>query len=175
MTVLPCVGKGIIIPTKEVLLFLKLPMYLSHKSGPNLQHQIFQCFSYYIFLQLAFPYIDYAPALFLQQPVVFLVTNDIAANFLFPIFWIVFWPYKVFAPLVAVPETPIHKYHSLILGQYNIRFSGETAIIFTIAKTFEKQVLPDQLFRFCIFVANSGHVVASCFRRMYICPSVIPP
>ena len=36
-------------------------------------------------------------------------------------------------------------------------------------KPLKKQVFSNQFFRFCIFTANSRHIVSALFRRMHIC------
>ena len=99
---------------------------------------------------------------------IFSIALNVGAYFLFPKFRIVLRPHKIVTTLMPMPETTVYKDHRLIFGKNNIRFSWKTSVIFSVSESLRKQVFSDKFFWFSILSTNTGHIIASGFRRMDI-------
>ena len=99
---------------------------------------------------------------------VFSIALYVGAYFLFPKFRIVLRPHKIVTTLMPMPETTVYKDHSLIFGKNNIRFSWKPSVIFSVPESLRKQVFSDKFFWFSILSTDTGHIIASGFRRMDI-------
>ena len=93
----------------------------------------------------------------------------IGFNFYFPEISIIFWPYKILAPLMPMPKTPINKYNCFIFWKHNIRCSRQSPVIFTIAKTSGKQVLSHKCLWLGVFATDLRHIIATIFLGFDIC------
>ena len=99
---------------------------------------------------------------------IFSIALNVGAYFLFPKFRIILRPHKIVTTFMPMPETTVYKDHSLIFGKNNIWFSWKPSVIFSISESLRKQVFSDKFFWFSILSTNTGHIIASGFRRMDI-------
>lgn len=64
---------------------------------------------------------------------------------------------------VHVPEASVNKYDSPVLRQDYIRFSRIAFVVFAVAQTSGKQVLPYDAFRLCVGAFDGLHIFVSLF------------
>lgn len=124
----------------------------------------FQWLRYVLLFQLTFPHINHPAALFLKQPVISLIPADIRLNPFFPELRIALRPHKIPAPLMPMPEAPIHKHHRFVLRQHNIRRARQPPVILPVPQPIGKQKLPHRLLRLRILATDPRHIVTSYFR-----------
>ena len=75
---------------------------------------------------------------------------------------------KVTATLVTMIKAAMNKYYCLVFGEYYIRFTGQFFIVKSITKAVSVEKLADNEFWFSVFAANTAHIVAALFGRMYV-------
>ena len=80
-----------------------------------------------MFLYFTFPYDDYVPSSFFQQSVVSLIPVHICIYFLFPELLIAFWPYKIPASIMFMPEAAIDEDTGPVFTEYNVRAPGKAS------------------------------------------------
>lgn len=69
---------------------------------------------------------------------------------------------------MSVPETAVNENDRLVFGEDDIRMTGVSAVVLSIAKAATEQVFSDDFFRLCIPALNAGHVVASLRSCMIV-------
>ena len=89
---------------------------------------------------MSFPDDNCVPAEAAQLDAFFDVALFVAFYFLLPELAIALGHYKVFAVFVAVPETAVDKYGSLVFAQDNVGCAGELAHVDSVAVTARVQV-----------------------------------
>lgn len=119
--------------------------------------------------QLTLPYDNDIPTLTFQNLIVLFIAAYIGLYFLFPEFCVTFWPDKIFAAFMLMPETTVYKNYVSVFWKDNIRLSRIAGIIFSVPESAGEKILPYDFLRFGIFAADSGHIVASGFFGMIIC------
>lgn len=73
---------------------------------------------------------------------------------------------------MPVPEAAVNKDHSLILWQYNIRFTRQVLYVQAVAKTVGMQKLSYQHFRFGILTLYAAHVITARFLAVHVCHTI---
>ena len=64
---------------------------------------------------------------------------------------------------MPMPKATIYKNHYLIFGKNNIWLSWKPDIIFSIAESFRKKILSDQLLWLSVLTPYPRHIIASSF------------
>lgn len=118
--------------------------------------------------QFAFPNHQYFPPQCLHGFQLFLVVCFVAVNFFEPPIGSGFWYYKIFAVVVTMPKTSMHKNHRFVFRQYNVWFARQVFYMQPKAITLCMQKLSHQYFRFRIPAFNAAHVVAPRLRAVHI-------
>jgi len=95
---------------------------------------------------------------------IFIIPVDIRLNLFFPELRIALRPHKIPAPLMPMPEAPIHKHHGFVLRQHNIRRARQPPVILSVPQPIGKQKLPHRFLRLRILATDPRHIVTSYFR-----------
>ena len=61
--------------------------------------------------------------------------------------------------VVSVPKTPVHKDASPILPQHQVRMSGQSFMVQSIAKSLSPQIMPHHHLRLSILSVNGSHII----------------
>ena len=119
-------------------------------------------------LQFTFPYHDGMPS-HLSQPVQHLmVPLPVPPDLLYPEPGVRFRYHIIFAPLMSVPEAPVHQNTGAIFPQHNIRFTRQPRMIEPIPESPTPQKFPDKNLRFGILASDCRHIMVALLYGHFI-------
>ena len=98
-------------------------------------------------LQFTFPYHDGMPSHFSQPVQHLMVPLPIPPDLLHPESGVRFRHHIIFAPLMSVPEAPVHQNTGAILPQHDIRLARQPRMIEPIPESPTPQKFPDKNLR----------------------------
>jgi hypothetical protein len=98
----------------------------------------------------AFPYQNYLPAELFKLFNIAGISGLVRFNLGFPEFRTSLWQSEILT-VVSVPETSVHKNHSAVLGQNNIRFSREVSHMQPEPVSCCMKGSADKQLRLCVF------------------------
>lgn len=129
------------------------------------------CLSFYLCLDVAFPYTYHFPSGKTEINNVGIVTGYVHGYLMTPEVNICFRQPVIFATLMTMPEATIDENNRLVFLKHNVRRAGQFGIIDTIAQTSGEKILPHNHFRLSILSLDSSHAVATLLRCHHICHS----
>ena len=118
--------------------------------------------------QLAFPYRNAMPphhSQFLLHPLVPLL---ITYYLCMPVLCSRLGHHKQPAPLVSMPEAPVHKDARPVFPQHYVRFPGQSRMVEPISKAMSPQEFPHQHFRLRILALYRSHAPVPLFRSQFV-------
>ena len=116
-----------------------------------------------------FPNTYHVPSHYFQYCRVGNIASLIMRYFPFPKLDIAFRHLEMTASLMPMPETPVHKDHSLIFLQHNIRRARQFSVADPIAQSPGEKILPYNHFRLRIPPLDSRHAMVALFRCHSVC------
>ena len=101
-------------------------------------------------LQFTFPYHDGMPSHFSQPVQHLMVPLPVPPDLLHPEPGVRFRHHIIFAPLMSVPEAPVHQNTGAIFPQHDVRLARQPRMIESIPESPTPQKFPDKNLRFGI-------------------------
>ena len=114
-------------------------------------------------LQFTFPYHDGMPSHFSQPVQHLMVPLPVPPDLLHPEPGVRFRHHIIFAPLMSVPEAPVHQNTGAIFPQHDVRLARQPRVIEPIPESPTPQKFPDKNLRFCIPASYCRHIVVALF------------
>ena len=101
------------------------------------------------------------PAGIIQKLQVAAISFDIFLEFLGPELHPGLWHISILTSRVTMPITSVNEYYRAMLGQHDIRFSGQVFSVQAKSIPHSMEQGADDHFRFCIFRPDAAHVPAA--------------
>ena len=93
----------------------------------------------------------------------------VAVNLLLPEFGVCLGHYKVFATLVAVPETAVDEDDGAVFAQHYVGGAGQALDIYAVAVAVGVQVTSHNQFWFCVLALDARHALVPLFFCHSVC------
>ena len=113
--------------------------------------------------ELAFPYHNHLPAVFVQNLVVLTVAFTISVDFCLPKRSVALRHTELVSTIVAMPKTSIHKDGCAVTAQYHIGFAGHAAHIEPVTVASLPQPLAHLQLRLGVSAVNMRHTSMTLF------------
>ena len=114
-------------------------------------------------LQFTFPYHDGMPSHFSQPVQHLMVPLPVPSDLLHPEPGVRFRHHIIFAPLMSVPEAPVHQNTGAIFPQHDVRLARQPRVIEPIPESPTPQKFPDKNLRLGIPAPYCRHIVMALF------------
>ena len=118
--------------------------------------------------QFAFPDNDGMPSHFSQPMQHLMVPLPVPPDLLHPEPGVRFRHHIIFAPLMSVPEAPVHQNTGTIFPQHDVRLARQPRMIEPIPESPTPQKFPDKNLRFGILALNCRHIVVTLLYGHFI-------
>ena len=113
--------------------------------------------------QFTFPDDDGMPSHFCQPMQHLMVPFPVPPDFILPELGIRFRHHIILAPLMSVPEAPVHQNTGAVFPQHDVRLARQPRVIEPIPESPTPQKFPDKNLRFCIPASYCRHIVVALF------------